>query len=322
MQKYKEIVMYSPAVSSVNMGDHIIYEGVCKQLKGLLEDAFIIEISTHLPVSKYIKTLSKADYKFVCGSNLLRGKMDRCFRQWDIDIFHADKIGPAILVGAGWWQYGDEPNLYTKNLYKRVLSDEYYHSVRDSYTEKQLKKIGIENVINTSCPTMWDLTKEHCLDIPKSKAKNVVTTVTDYRKDIDKDSKMLNILFKNYEKVYLWLQGMGDYQYIKNLNIDEKKVTLVPPNLESYNNILNEDVDYIGTRLHAGIRALQMKKRSIIIGIDNRSIEKKKDFNLVVVNREEIDKLEDFINCEFPTEINIPIDNINKWKSQFDLKIN
>ena len=51
---------------------------------------------------------------------------------------------------------------------------------------------------------------------------------------------------------------------------------------------MSENIDYVGTRLHAGIRALQHKKRTIIIGIDNRAIEKAKDFNLTVIDRKNI----------------------------------
>lgn len=317
MNKLKKIVLYNPAISSLNMGDHIIFDGAYNQLEELLNQAFIVEVSTHLPVSRYLRHTKDFDYKFVCGSNLLRGKMDRLFRQWDINIFNASQVGPCILVGAGWWQYGDEPNFYTKILYQKVLSSEYYHSVRDSYTEKQLNKMGFNNVINTACPTMWSLTKEHCRDIPKEKAKEVVCTITDYNQDIERDSKLFQILCDNYENVYLWIQGTKDYEYFQKLNIKNQKVQIISPNMKSYDSVLEKDIDYVGTRLHAGVRALQKKKRTIIIGIDNRAIEKQKDFNLTCINRDEIEALEEKINSIFSTEINIPIDNINKWKSQF-----
>jgi len=317
MKNIKKIVLYNPAISSLNMGDHIIFDGAHNQLEELLNQAFVVEVSTHLPVSRYLRHTKDFDYKFVCGSNLLRGKMNRLFRQWDINIFNASQVGPCILVGTGWWQYGDEPNLYTKKLYKKVLSSNYYHSVRDSYTEKQLRKMGFNNVINTACPTMWSLTKEHCSDIPKDKANEVVCTITDYNKDIERDSKLFQILCDNYENVYLWIQGTKDYEYFKVLNIDNEKVKIISPNLKSYDSVLEKDIDYVGTRLHAGVRALQKKKRTIIIGIDNRAIEKQKDFNLTCINRDEIEALEEKINSVFSTEINIPIDNINKWKSQF-----
>ena len=41
----------------------------------------------------------------------------------------------------------------------------YIHSVRDSFSEQMLNSMGITNVINTGCPTMWGITKELCQDI-------------------------------------------------------------------------------------------------------------------------------------------------------------
>lgn len=317
----RQIVLYNPAISSLNIGDHIIFDGVYNQLEELLNKAFVVDISTHLPVSSYIKRTKDFDYKFVCGSNLIRGKMNKRFRQWDINIFNASYVGPCILVGVGWWQYGDEPNFYTKKLYKRVLSSNYNHSVRDSYTEMQFRKMGLDNVINTGCPTMWALTNEHCLGIPKGKSQDVVCTITDYNQDILLDKKMIEILCENYQNVFLWLQGVNDLNYYNRLNIENSKVKIVPPNLKAYDLILERDVDFIGTRLHAGIRALQKKKRTIIIAIDNRALEKSKDFNLKILERENIDDLSNLIYSNFSTEVNIPIENIKKWKEQFGLKI-
>lgn len=313
----KKIVLYNPAISSFNMGDHIIFDGVYKQLEELLTGAFLVDISTHLPVSGYLKHTKDFDYKFVCGSNLLRGKMNRLFRQWDINIFNANNIGPCVLVGAGWWQYGDSPNFYTKKLYKRVLSSNFYHSVRDSYTEMHLKNMGFKNVLNTSCPTMWSLTKEHCLKIRKEKSEEVVCTITDYNRDFLRDKKMFEILCDNYQNVYLWLQGIRDYEYFAELNLSYDKIKLIPPNLNAYDTILKKDVDYVGTRLHAGIRSVQKNRRALIIAIDNRALEKQKDFNLKCIFRNDIESLDKLINMSFSTEIEIPNENIRKWKSQF-----
>ena len=62
---------------------------------------------------------------------------------------------------------------------------------------------------------------------------------------------------------------------------------------------------------------LQHKKRTIIIGIDNRAKEKKKDFNLPVIDREDMRDLAGTINSPLVTDIHIPLENINKWKGQF-----
>ncbi len=121
------------------------------------------------------------------------------------------------------------------------------------------------------------------------------------------DKKVLDILFENYEEVYYWIQGDTDYDYIKELGL-ESKVNIIYSDLNEYTNFLkNNNCDYVGTRLHGGILA-----------IDNRATEKHKDFNLPVIKREKLDELDNRINSKFSTEIVIPLDRINKWKKQFD----
>lgn len=316
----KNIILYNPAISSMNIGDAIIGEGAKDNLDFLLENSFTVEISTHLPMSfYYMRYLKNADFKFVCGSNLLKSTFFGFKRQWDITLRLSKTCGPVILVGAGWWQYGNKMNLYTKILLKSILSKEYIHSVRDEYTKKMLQSIGINNVINTSCATMWKLTSDHCRDIPTKKGKNVVFTLTDYNKDIKNDKILIDILSKNYENIYFWPQGLEDLKYLRELNISTEKIKVLAPSLEAFNKVLSEEnVDYIGTRLHGGVRALQKKVRSIIVAIDNRAIEKNKDFNIPIILREEIEKIDEkFINVDFRIKINIPEENIKRWKEQF-----
>lgn len=314
----RKVILYNPSISSLNMGDEIIFRSIYNELYSFFAEDFIVNISTHLPVSNmYLRFLKDADYKFVCGSNLLDSKMNARFRQWDVTWKNIKLVGPCILIGVGWRQYQKKVNLYTKLLYKSVLSKDMIHSVRDSYTAKKLNETGFYNVINTSCPTMWSLTPEHCADIPTKKANKVICTITDYNTDIEKDSKFIDILYKNYKEVYLWLQGYNDYSYIKSLSL-ENKVKLIPPTVDALDEKLSEDdIEYVGTRLHGGIRALQKKRRSIIIGIDNRALEKQKDFNLNVIKRDDLEKLEWLLHTEFKTDIHIPLDAIKKWKGQF-----
>lgn len=316
----KKIVLLNPAISSFNLGDHIIYDSVSRELKNLLDDSFIVEVSTHLPVSKWLKKTKDFDLSFVCGSNLLRGKMNSSFRQWDINLHSVKYIRPSILMGVGWWQYGDDPNLYTKYLYKRVLSSTEIHSVRDSYTLTQLEKLGYTNVLNTACPTMWRLDRNHCSTIPQHQSNDVVFTLTDYNQDLVQDTLMIEILISCYKNVFFWPQGSNDLVYFRSLKVDQSKVKIINPSLKDYDSILKSRIDYVGTRLHAGIRALQHQRRAIIIGIDNRAIEKQKDFNIVCIRRDMIgSKLKSKITSSFATEIEIPSENIKIWKKQFKL---
>ncbi|HCI6570395.1 TPA: polysaccharide pyruvyl transferase family protein, partial [Klebsiella variicola subsp. variicola] len=121
-------------------------------------------------------------------------------------------------------------------------------------------------------------------------------------------------------KVYFWVQGSKDYVYFNSFGDVVKDIIVVPPNLYDFDKVLNsnESLEYIGTRLHAGIRALQKKRRSIIISVDNRAEEKKKDFNLKVIPRDMSSS--DYCKIyseEFDTKITLPNSEIEKWKTQF-----
>ncbi len=316
----KKVLIFNTSICSRNIGgDSIIMEAVQNELYNIFPDSMFFHTITHDKVWKKTYRLNKdSDYSFIGGTNLLSSNM-HVYNQWKINLIDSVFLKNIILMGVGWWQYQNKPNLYTKILLNKVLSKTQLHSVRDSYTEKMLRSIGIANVINTSCPTMWKLTKEHCAKVPKTKAKEVVFTLTDYNKDVEKDKKLINILLNNYQTVYFWPQGDGDIEYIKTIT-DSNKINILGPSLRNYNFLLedkNIDIDYVGTRLHAGIRALQKKRRTIIIAIDNRSEEKSKDFNLKVLNRRNLDQIENIINEDFITNININQENINIWKKQF-----
>ena len=166
---------------------------------------------------------------------------------------------------------------------------------------------------------MWQLTEDFCQTIPCHKAENVVTTLTDYRRDAEADQRLLTILSKNYEHVFLWLQGNTDADYLNTLNIPDN-LTILPAKLETFENRLEEGgVDYIGTRLHAGIFALNHHIRSLVISVDNRAVEIAKDTGLPVLARKDIENcLESRIYSDEPVMIHIPQDNIRKFKAQFE----
>ena len=316
----KKILLLDPGVSSMNLGDKIISDSAKRQIEFLLNKSFVTEISTHMPMTYYyMRLLKNSDHLFVLGSNLLKSTSLGFKRQWDITLKNSLYVNNVKLIGAGWWQYGNNPNLYTKLLYKSVLDKNILHSVRDEYTKNVLNDMGIKNVVNTSCSTMWGLTPENMANINRTKSNEVIFTLTDYNKDYNKDRKLITTLINNYEVVNFWPQGIGDFQYINEFSDLVSDINIINPSLESFDAILStKNIDYVGTRLHGGIRALQKGCRSMIIGIDNRAEEKKKSFNLPVISRENLDILEnEFINSELYLDIQLPLENINKWKSQF-----
>lgn len=324
----KNIALMNTAIFSFNQGDYIIMESVKRELNQILRDSFVVEIPTHSPMfhvkefgirknNSFMEKLNSFDYKIVCGTNLLAHNMNYKKTTWNINLKDTKYFGNMILLGVGT-DPSDEPvNSYTRKLYQQALSKDFIHSTRDERTKKMLIDMGFK-AINTGCATIWGLNQEHCKKIPTKKSESVVFTLTDYAADPDKDREMIQILEKNYKSVYFWIQGVGDLEYYMSLNI-VSDVQFISPNIDAYNEFLKHtDCDFVGTRLHAGIKAMQLFKRSIIIGVDNRARDMVQDYNLHVIEREEIsEQLEKKINSSFETNICIQKENIDTFLSQF-----
>jgi polysaccharide pyruvyl transferase WcaK-like protein len=116
--------------------------------------------------------------------------------------------------------------------------------------------------------------------------------------------------------VYLWIQTDSDHEYARSLVSD---LVYIHPSVAALDGILMSDLDldYVGNRLHAGIRALQRGRRTIIIEIDNRAHEMGSDFGLPTVGRTDFERLEQMIATPFETAVQLPDLSIARWKSQF-----
>ena len=168
---------------------------------------------------------------------------------------------------------------------------------------------------------MWNLTPDFLSTIPERKSDTVVTTITNYCKSpehLHVYRELLSILLDSYEHVKLWIQAGEDYEVFQSLALpNAERIELVSPNLPALDRVLDGDVDYIGTRLHAGIRALQHQNRTMIIELDNRAHEIARDTNLPTLSFKKIDQVIDFIEHPQTMDIQIPLDNIAQWKAQF-----
>lgn len=312
----EKILIFDTSIATENLGDLIILDSVNKYLQKLFPDGRFFNTATHESIGQTSYRLhKKSDFSFVAGTNLLSSNMNN-YNQWKVNFYDAAFLKNIILMGVGWWQYQKGMNIYTKLLYRTLLHRKFQHSVRDSYTKAKLAQAGIVNCINTGCPTTWNLTPQHCSNIPAVKSAGVVCTLTDYNKNHHADEKLINLLGKHYEKVYFWPQGSGDLDYLKSF---QNKVEIVAPSLKAFDALLekSDSIDYVGTRLHAGIRAIQHGKRSFIIGVDNRAAEMAKDINLPFVARGNIDELEGMIGGQWGTSLTIDFDAIDTWRSQF-----
>lgn len=319
--------MLDTSIGTSNIGDFIIMECVRKELDPILSKNFVFNMSTHLPSfnafsvwrnSDAVDNYATCDYKFAGGSNLLVKELLTHYPQWNINKWNSKPLNGVITVGVGAGA-GDNVDKYTVGLYKKVLNHEYYHSVRDKRSKEYVENVLGLKAINTGCVTMWMLTPDFCKTIPTKKSDTALITLTARPEVNPNEQKMIDIVKKNYSNVYCWIQGDRDFDYFNKFNNIEN-VEIIPPTKEAYENILNTvDLDYIGTRLHGGVYAMRHKKRAIIIAIDERAKEINQCNNLNCIEQNEIEeKLEAMINSEFETKINMPFDEIARWKAQFE----
>lgn len=325
----KRILLLDTSVASDNKGDDIIMECVREELQFVLKDSFGYTLPTQvspfhwyqvLRNSRRVKTYADCDLKFIGGSNILCKDLLTHYPQWNINWFNCRPIEGCIGVGVGAGA-GNKSNWYTRRMYQRVLSHVFFHSVRDKRTKEYVESLGLK-AINTGCVTMWKLTPDFCKMIPTKKSRRVVFTITatlnKNDETIRRDQFMINTLLRDYEDVYFWPQGFYDFGYFCQFgNIN--KIKLLTASKEAYHEfLLNNDVDYVGTRLHGGIYAMRHGRRAIIIAIDERAREINKTNHLNCIDIKDIEQLPELINSEFETRVVLDYQAIEQWKSQFE----
>lgn len=312
-----KIALLDTSIGATNTGNRIIVQAVTTSLRSLFRGAFFY----HFPALDYVLArrhlLQECDFVFLAGTNVLSRDMNKT-SEWRVGLTALRWVRNVILCGVGWWQYqvGDL-NLYTRMLMRRVLDRRYAHSVRDSYTAAKVTALGVKN-INTGCPTLWHLTPGHCAGIPRTKSASVILTFTHYSAQVQEDRLLFDTVRRRYRNVYFWPQGFEDCAY--GLLISENGFDrVIEPDLESFDRTLDAgSVDYVGTRLHAGVRALQKGRRAIIVAVDNRAIEMGTDVNLPIVRRNAIhNQLGSAIDSTWPTDVRINQAAIELWERQF-----
>jgi polysaccharide pyruvyl transferase WcaK-like protein len=310
------IAILDPSVGTENVGDEIIYDSVRREVDALFNSPLVIRVSSHeFMLWETRRLLAKAEHIFLGGSNLLKSKME-WNTQWKLSPMDLFGRLNAIALGCGWKHYDGNPTPYTRMLYSRSLSQTKLHSVRDGMSASQLAKAGVPHVANTACVTMWNLTPEHCATLPAIKAEAAVITLTEYHADRHFDRYLVETVFAKYKDVHLFVQQPEDFAY--GIELAPRPFASVVSSLKAYDAVLSGNVDYLGTRLHGGIRAIQKGKRTLIVGIDNRAAEITRDTGLPVIFRGELcERLLRWIDTPAATTIRLPVEAISRWRGQF-----
>ena len=330
MKEY--IVLLDPSLSdnegsaSSNTGDVIISESITKILQDIFPQMKIVRISTHSWFGDREKKIIKdAAFTFAGGSNMLSS-----------DIRHFSRLTPekkkffylfpgfknVILLGTGWCSYEGEQDIPTRLYYRNILHQRFLNAVRDNYSLNKLKKACLRNIVNTSCPTTWNIDPEFInqFDIKRNK---LLFTLTDYEQDPEADSAFIRTLLALEQRDTIFFpQGSSDLEYLNSLEPYKKNRDRFKfignsfPELEQF--VKTNQFNYAGTRLHAGLYSLQSRNPALILSIDNRAAEIGKDILLNVADRKDSAKITDWLFHGFiPPKLNLPVQNIAAWKNQF-----
>lgn len=323
LRPLNSVAIFDPAIATRNAGDEIISDAARRQIRRVLPSAFQATIPTHERIfTRSYRFCTQADSKIIAGSNILTANM-LTDRQWRLRPWDLPFVKDLIGLGVGWRHYNQPRNKLSDVMMRRVLSKTGWHSARDEHTRQELIKRGVKNVLNTACVTMWDLDLPKLQNLPLVKSKRAVTTVNIGRKSQD-DSSFLELLCGEYEEVFIWPQGIDDEPYVDLLMKKNPKLKRLGPTLAAYDELLasSDGIDFVGNRLHAGIRALQHGRRALILSVDNRASEIARDTNLPVLSMSDgIEMVRKGINQPRPIEITLPVEAIEKWRAQFERRV-
>jgi polysaccharide pyruvyl transferase WcaK-like protein len=170
--------------------------------------------------------------------------------------------------------------------------------------------------VNTGCPTLWNLSPEHCQNISVDKADSVVTSLNTFFPNKNLDGTLLRTLAHHYREIYFWIQNPADYGYAKQFGVD---LVFLDPTVPALDQFLSShgNLDYVGNRLHAGIRALQHGVRTLIVEVDNRAKMMGVDWGLPTVARDGFDEMASWISASKKLDLRLPLREIEDWKRQF-----
>lgn len=283
------IILLDPALETQNTGDFIISEAS----HHALEHAGLPfkPLTTRRKWTRTERNLARDAKFFVLGGTNILSSFFMSYRQWNFGILDFKLMrGRVVSMGVGWWQYQEAPDFVSRNIWASLLVPDFVHSVRDSYTADKFAQMGV-SATPTGCHTMWALPPKIPVrfDVSSFPNQKVVATVTDYSRNGVSDHAFLSMLREWFGRLCVWPQGTGDAEYVRELGFGEFLIDQGLPSLDAALDAAG--TVYTGTRLHAGIRAIQRGVPSMIISVDNRASEMAKDFGLPVVSRDSVSQL-------------------------------
>lgn len=308
----RSIVWLDPSKENVNAGDEIIADAIDSlDLPGVNQAR---RITTHRFLSREeVGALSRADVVLVGGTNILRSNFLN--RQWPVTPRQLFAMrAKTVFLGVGWWQYQSPPGAFTRAALRSISHPVIPHAARDSYTAMRLQSLGLPAVM-TSCPTLWNLNGYEISPRQAGSSDSVVVTITDYHFSAVQDSGWLSYLSDRFQSVSVVGMGPGDERAFHSIETPDN-VVWRGFGAEVLKRLSGETQLFIGTRLHAGIRWLQMGGAALVLSVDNRAREISRDTGLPVVQRQDVSGINAWLEEE-GNVLTVPHRNIESWKTDW-----
>lgn len=329
----KNLILLDPSladshgVPSRNLGDVIIHQAISRELSAIFGEKAIPRLSTHHPFSaEDYADANRCAFRFVGGANLLSSKNMKYtwYREEHRLNWLFPKLSRVSLLGVGWGVgYPDWRHWWPKCFYRRNLDRRHLHSVRDSFTEGMLRGIGIPNVLNTSCPTLWGL--EGFDSNAPAAPRHCVFTLTDYRRVPERGNLIVETLHRLFGgALHFFPQGAKDIEYLESLPAFARcreGIQILPRDVEGLGLFFDQharEMVYIGTRLHGGIFAMQHGIKALIIAVDHRASEIAKDTSLPILETDIAAGMERWLAGELVFDpLHLPLENIRRWRDDW-----
>ena len=314
------VTVADPSLGSWNVGDEVIANSALDVLRDGLAGYRVHRISTHVyPGLRPLRFIRASRCALVFGSNLLGPgvRSRRPLTPWRVTTLDATvNRGKYVLMGVGWIT-ADRP--WTRGVAAKtraLLSPELIHSVRDEHSAERLHEIGVDNHLLTGCPTTWKLDQ---VDVRRSRGERAVVALNGASDDPRFVKRFAGLVADRYEQVAFFPQMPRDLTLVPHL---PRSWEVIGPNLWNLERALCQgEVDYLGTRLHAGIRAMQLGVRAFIVQTDHRAGSVCSVVQLRTFTKDELDEVGDLVDTDFENRAIPPRETINRYLAQFDTSI-
>ena len=321
---FPHLHLLDTSIASDNIGDEIIMEAVRGETRQLASDAYWTTSSSHDGLGPFGRgQVERADWVVLGGTNALHSRFQLAdMVSWTLRAKELPLIeGKLVLWGVGAQVRHEKIDPRQKDLLTGLLADAVPHGVRDRSAHLLLEKLG-KNATWVGCPTLWEQAGRKIGT--SERPSTVCLSLTAHRPDRHRDRELLEQLRRGYRRCCFWPQQPRDLAYLRDLvGPDEARAfAVLPPNLEALDEFLRTtETDYVGTRVHGGIRAIQHGRWSVILGIDHRAEEIVGRVGIPVLPRKLVGELESLMSDRKPYRIQLPTVALQRfrefWRTQW-----